>query len=189
MADFAKAYALTMGHEGGYANHPDDRGGETYKGVARNFNPKWAGWVAIDAAKRGASSTDQLNRILAANQDLQLKVRLFYKADYWDVNRLDQIESQVLAEKLFDIGVNMGVKIGARFLQEALNLTNINGRAYSDITVDGIVGATTLGLANKHTRPQLLLQVIKCLQGERYLNLMRNTVSQEVFAPSWFSRI
>lgn len=189
MANFEKAYALTMGHEGGYAFHPADTGGMTYKGIARNFNPKWSGWAVVDAVKPTTSSTEQLNRILGANVGLQTSVRAFYKTNYWDVNRLDGIESQVLGEKLFDIGVNMGVGRASRMLQEALNLTNSNGRAYPDIAVDGVIGATTLGLTNKHPRPALLVQVIKALQGERYLNIMRNSASQEVFAASWFSRV
>ncbi|WP_044129734.1 glycoside hydrolase family 108 protein [Rudanella lutea] len=189
MANFDKAYAITMAHEGGYANHPSDTGGETYKGIARNHNPNWKGWHVVDAAKRNASGTDQLNRILSANADLQANVRTFYKANYWDVNRLDQVSDQLLAEKLFDIGVNMGVGRAARMWQEAVNLTNQNGRAYADIAVDGIVGAMTLKRTNEHPRPALLLQVVRALQGERYLNIMRNAPSQEVFAASWFSRI
>jgi lysozyme family protein len=51
MAHFKTAYALTMGHEGIYSNNPKDRGGETYKGIARKFHPSWEGWKAIDRMK------------------------------------------------------------------------------------------------------------------------------------------
>lgn len=37
MAIFNSAFKITMGNEGGYANNPDDSGGETYAGIARNF--------------------------------------------------------------------------------------------------------------------------------------------------------
>jgi len=37
MANFEQSYAITMGHEGGYDNDPDDVGGETYKGVSENI--------------------------------------------------------------------------------------------------------------------------------------------------------
>ncbi|MFM7564688.1 MAG: glycosyl hydrolase 108 family protein, partial [Planctomycetota bacterium] len=39
MADFAIAFDETMINEGGYVDDPDDRGGETYRGVARRFHP------------------------------------------------------------------------------------------------------------------------------------------------------
>ncbi|MDR1034997.1 MAG: hypothetical protein LBT40_00015 [Deltaproteobacteria bacterium] len=33
--------------EGGWANNPADSGGETFRGIARNFHKSWPGW-AID---------------------------------------------------------------------------------------------------------------------------------------------
>lgn len=39
---------LITENEGGWVNDKDDKGGETYKGVARNFHPNWKGWKTID---------------------------------------------------------------------------------------------------------------------------------------------
>jgi len=36
MAKFNLAFSKMLFHEGGYVNDPDDLGGETYKGIARN---------------------------------------------------------------------------------------------------------------------------------------------------------
>ncbi|HJW81700.1 MAG TPA: glycosyl hydrolase 108 family protein [Acidiferrobacterales bacterium] len=52
MADFKEAFELTLAHEGGYVKDPDDRGGETYKGIARRYNPGWPGWARINKAKQ-----------------------------------------------------------------------------------------------------------------------------------------
>ncbi len=41
-----------LSHEGGYANHPADKGGETYRGISRKANPNWEGWKYIDDVKR-----------------------------------------------------------------------------------------------------------------------------------------
>ena len=35
MADFRLAYKKIEAAEGGYVNDPDDKGGETYKGISR----------------------------------------------------------------------------------------------------------------------------------------------------------
>ena len=51
MASFKEAWEETSAVEGGYVDDDDDRGGETYRGVARNFHPNWPGWDRIDAAK------------------------------------------------------------------------------------------------------------------------------------------
>ena len=37
MANFEEAYKKTSDFEGGYVNDEDDAGGETYRGIARNF--------------------------------------------------------------------------------------------------------------------------------------------------------
>ena len=50
MAIFNSAFQITMGNEGGYANNPADSGGETYKGIAKNYWPNWEGWTAVDQA-------------------------------------------------------------------------------------------------------------------------------------------
>ena len=51
MASFGEAFEHTMGMEGGYANDPQDVGGETFMGVSRVYNPGWYGWTIIDGQK------------------------------------------------------------------------------------------------------------------------------------------
>lgn len=189
MAYFDAAYALTMNNEGGYANSKADTGGQTYMGISRVYNPHWLGWPVVDTVVAKAKSTDEINHQLGGNDQLQRNVQAFYKTNYWSVNSLDQIASEKLAQKLFDIGVNMGVTTAARMLQEALNLTNVNERLYKDTDVDGQVGGETLRLTNAHPKPAILYRVIQGLQAERYIKLLRAKPGQEVFAGSWFSRI
>lgn len=187
MANFDIAHKTTSKNEGGYANNPLDRGGETYRGIARNFWSVWPGWVIIDAVK-AKTGTKGIDAILAKNTALQSLVDSFYKINFWDVNRLDAILNQELANKLFDIGVNSGTGTAAKTLQEALNLSNANGQAYPDIQVDGQVGPKTVQFTNGHNRPELLYKLVIALQWERYIKIMRNNPSQEVFANSWFNR-
>lgn len=187
MADFNTAFRLTMGHEGGYANDPVDRGGETYKGIARNFWPTWAGWKIVDRVKAGKPWN--LNSALAAKTDLQKLVQGFYKANFWDINRLDDVSSQQIANELFDIGVNMGTGIAAKFLQEALNLCNRNQSAYPDLIIDGKIGPVTLSTLNSKANAANVFNTLNLLQGERYLNIMRSAPAQERFWNSWLSRV
>lgn len=188
MADFTTAYSLTKGNEGGYANHPADRGGETYAGISRNNFPKWEGWKIIDQLKLGRGIA-QLDKALAANIQLQESVQRFYKTNFWDINKLDQVKSQPIANELFDTGVNMGVGIASRFLQRALNMTNRNQALYRDVSVDGIVGPATLTAVNNHPAPQLVYKVLNVLQGARYVEILERAPAQEIFANSWFSRV
>lgn len=187
MSNFDKAYDITMRHEGGYVNDPLDRGGETYKGISRVHHPNWHGWVLIDRIKASHSAARDINRVAAANDTLQKLVRLFYKERYWDVNRLDEFNVK-LGKEAFDTGVNMGPPVAARMLQEALNLCNDNGRLYPNLVVDGIVGPVTIRSA-KQANIERVYRTMNLLQGERYINIMRNNETQERFWGGWLERV
>lgn len=118
MAQFNPAFQITMGNEGGYANNPNDRGGETYKGVAKNFWPNWSGWPIVDGII--ATKPPSINQALNNNAQLQTLVLSFYKANFWDTESLDNINDQQVANQLFDTAVNMGTGIASKFLQQGV---------------------------------------------------------------------
>lgn len=177
MADFKEAYRITMQHEGGYANDPLDRGGETWRGITRTFWPKWRGWIIIDDIKL-AKPVD-LNQALADHDELHALVLQFYKNNYWDVIKLDSIKSQQIANQLFDIAVNMGVGRASKFLQSAI---------YPAVLVDSIIGPVTLAGANAMD-PRVLYDAINTLRAEKYNQIIAANPSQARFKNSWFSRI
>jgi len=101
-ANFILAYNRTMKFEGYYANDKKDRGGETYKGIARNFHNSWEGWKLIDSCK----VSDLFPKNLLKIYDLEKSVQKFYRKEYWDKIRGDEIISQEIANDLFDSCVN-----------------------------------------------------------------------------------
>jgi lysozyme family protein len=104
MADFNLAFKNTMKNEGRYANDPDDSGGETYMGVARNIWPKWKGWEIVDGLRKKPNFPKNLD----SWDMLQIQVREFYKANFWDIVKGDTIANQEIAESIFDFAVNAG---------------------------------------------------------------------------------
>lgn len=188
MANFEKAFYKTLGHEGGYVNDKDDAGGETYMGVSRVYNPTWTGWDLIDDLKRKPG----FPRILDDNDAIQNAVQEFYELRYWDENRLDDVESQAVAEEMFDTSVNLGTARAARFLQEALNYLNRNEAMYKDLVVDGKIGSMSLRalqtILDKGDEV-ILLKILNVLQGMHYLNYMKKSPTQEKYARGWFRRV
>ncbi len=184
MSDFLTAHIKVMGHEGGYANNPNDTGGETYKGVARKHHPKWGGWKYIDGAKgvltkQPVYGTPEyrnwvkfLNSQLAGINALQQLVLAFYEQGFW--KRLGEIDNQELATWVYDKDVNTG-SMGSRWLQEAAH-----------VTVDGQVGAKTLTAAN-NADPFVLLERMKTLAVDYYLHLAQKP-RQKGFWKSWIGR-
>lgn len=188
MADFAAAFELTSAHEGGYVNDPVDRGGETYRGIARVHHPDWTGWATIDA-RRGRPG---FPRSLGREQGLQAAVQAFYKAAYWDRFRGDALPDQAVANELYDTAVNMGVRRAVRFLQSSLNLLNRDQRDYADLVVDGWFGDRTLTTLQTLLRGDrdsgALVKLMNIQQGARYVEIMAGDTRQERFARGWIKR-
>ena len=163
--------------EGGYVNHPADKGGPTCFGITEA--------VARAHGYRGAMK--QLPRHEAAG---------IYKGLYWLRPGLDKVakRSARLAAELFDTGVNMGPAVAITFLQRALTALNRNGTDYADLVPDGRVGPTTLAALDTFLRlrggsggERVLLRALEALQGERYLRLAERRPANEAFLYGWLA--
>ena len=163
--------------EGGYVNHPADKGGPTCFGITE----------AVARAHGYAGPMRQLPRDEAA---------AIYTRLYWLRPRLDEVarRSQRLAAELFDTGVNMGPAVAVTFLQRALTALNRNGRDYPDLVPDGRVGSQTLAaldafleLRGKTGAERVLLRSLEALQGERYLRLAERRPANEAFLYGWLA--
>ena len=162
--------------EGGYVNHPADKGGPTCFGITEA--------VARAHGYRGAMRS--LPREEAA---------AIYRRLYWLRPRYDQVATRAprIAGELFDTGVNMGPAVATTFLQRALTALNRNGKDYGDLTPDGCIGPITLSaldgfLAARGRRggETVLLRALEALQGERYLRLAERRPANEAFLYGWF---
>lgn len=186
MATFLISYHRLGPKEGGWADNKVDRGGETWKGIARNRNPDWPGWHLIDEVKRQPGFPENLNHL----PELEEAVQALYREKYWPP--MTDSLPQALADELFESGVNCGVINGIRFLQVAVNILNRNQKLYPDIDEDGKLGQETIGavMACLNARGEkTLLRFMNHAQGNYYWSLMLRDPSQEEFAISWFNRV
>jgi len=145
MSNFNTALNLILKHEGGYANNPLDRGGETYQGIARNYNASWAGWSVLDtiAGKTWNAIYSQLN----------YHVEAFYKAQYWDRHKLGGINNQAIANLVFDWLINSGQ--AGRQIQQVLVSMGQN------IAVDNIIGQQTVNAINSVNQAELNNKIVE----------------------------
>lgn len=164
----------TMGHEGGYSNHPDDTGGETMWGITARVARANGYSGAMKAMPRGTA-------------------KVIYRREYADkpgFSALAEIMPAVAAE-LFDTGVNMGPAVPSMWLQRCLNALNNQGRLYPDIAVDGQIGQGTLRaakafkLARGAEGEAVMLKALNALQGARYIDLAEKRGANESFLYGW----
>ena len=163
--------------EGGFVDHPADRGGATCFGVTEA--------VARAHGYRGAMRHFPRDEALA-----------IYRRLYWLRPRFDQVARRAprIAAELFDTGVNMGPAVAATFLQRALTALNRQGKDFADLVPDGRVGPVTLAaldgfLAARGARggETVLLRALEALQGERYLRLAERRPANEAFLYGWLA--
>ena len=163
--------------EGGFVNHPDDRGGPTCFGITEA--------VARAHGYRGAMA--HLPREEAAS---------IYRRLYWLRPKFDRVAEAAprIAAELFDTGANMGPAVAATFLQRALTALNRQGKDFADLVPDGRIGPRTLAALDgflaargKRGGETVLLRALEALQGERYLRLAERRPANEAFLYGWLA--
>lgn len=167
MAKFDPYIDTLLLHEGTkFVDNIYDRGGATKMGVTL------ATWVSLgyDIDKDGDIDVHDLKKITKED------VKKIAKRNYWDKIKGDQINSQSVAEFLFDWAYNSGTTRAAKKLQEALGVTQ-----------DGIIGNQTLTKLN-NSNPKEVFDKLKKLRDSFYRAIARADASQKVFLKGWLAR-
>lgn len=165
-----------IGREGGYSNHPADRGGATR-------------WGVTEAVARAHGWRGEMRHFPRA------EAVAVYRRLYWLRPGFDRVAALAprLAAELFDTGVNMGPEVAAGFLQRALNALNRGGRDYADLAVDRRIGPATVAALAAFLRARggpgeaVLVKAVDALQGERYLRLAESRPANEAFLYGWLA--
>ena len=173
MASFSTFISKLLGNEGGYANNPADKGGETYRGISRNYNPTWSGWTTIDTRKPIAN-----NKVFP---DLESQVLSFYQKKYWNALSASLIKSQEVAELIVDWFVNGG--FSTKKLQQLL--VDSFGQK---IAVDGDIGPITIQAINSVNQKKLWEKIME-LRKKYYQDIVDSNPSQSIFHKGWMNRL
>lgn len=150
--------------EGGFINHPIDRGGPTKYGITAKTLENW------HHLGRTATS-DEVARLTES------EAREIYHHQYIVEPGFDAIANQALLALLVDSSVHSGPQKAVQWLQEALG-----------VTVDGVIGPNTLAALAATDQNKLYTKVL----GVRLRHLGRlitNDPKQSVFAAGWMNRM
>ncbi len=172
MAAFKPAYEFAMKWEGGYVNDPDDRGGETYKGLSRPANPGWEGWKIIDSLKplkKGAK---------IENKALNESHYNWSKSHFWDSQNYGLLNSQEVANACFDFGV-----WASGHNKTALKtISQMTGKTFSKWNKEAI---KAINAQNPGEFLKLLFQNRK----DFYTAIVEKNPSQQKFIKGWNNRL
>ncbi len=155
--------------EGGYANHPEDRGGATKHGITL------------------ATLTNHLGR-QATNQDIKQLTKKqaadIYEQHYYHYPRIDQLP-HLLQPIMLDMAINHGCKTAIKLMQTQLKTDN-----YPVGAIDGIIGKKTKA-ASQQARDQEGIHYINKLIERRiqhYKAIVKNDPTQKKFYNGWMNR-
>jgi lysozyme family protein len=161
MADFKTAFTFVLQHEDSTCSGrvTVDAGGRTRFGIAEKFHPDLPEEFFTGPAKDALAEAAKIE-----------------ERQYWDAMRLGEVENQNVANKLFDMGVNMGVRQAAVYAQRAARVTE-----------DGVIGAKTLSALNS-ADPIAFYQLLCELSAAHYRHVAAVNPAQAVNLAGWMKR-
>lgn len=161
--------------EGGYVDHPADRGGPTRFGITER--------TAREEGYHGPM------RELPESFARSIYIRRYVQSPGFD--RIVELDA-ALGGEVVDTGVNMGPAVAGMFLQRWLNGFNSEGR-YNELFVDGRVGPKTAAALKTFLTwrgelgRQALLRGLNGVQATRYLKIAERDQKQRAFLFGWIT--
>ena len=180
MKNFTNAFYTLMSLE---FNSPKDalhknpnEKGLTFMGIYEAAHPNWQGWGQVRAAINTYGDLKKASVALYNDDALIEKVKIFYKKEFWDKMRLDEVDSELKACELFVFGVNVDTVPAVRVLQRLLG-----------VVVDGIMGAQTLKALNNYNEQAFDVDFDRA-EIVYYRNLVKARPEYHVYERGWINR-
>jgi hypothetical protein len=181
MADFEKSLELVYQVE--YSCKPDKAlhqvSGEnfiTYKGINRKANPNFKGWAIIDKILKDCGSLSKASICCNDHDELETLTKDFYKINYWNPNKLDDVLDQHIADEIFTTGVLTHPKTAAKFAQRVIGVND-----------DGVIGPASLKALNSYSS-KLFDKEYDDEEIKHYMNLIKNNPKFKIYEKGWKNR-
>lgn len=147
--------------EGGYVDHPNDKGGPTKYGITLGTFSQWLG------------------RLCTAKDVKEMTIdeaRQIYKKMYVDDPGYSKIRDHHVLEMAVDMAVNHGIRNASKMLQEC-----------AGVPVDGVIGPVTLSRINA-IPPKEFLKKLIARRAVFYARICKSNPSQVAFIEGWINR-
>lgn len=168
MAQFDPAVTLTLKHEGGFFHVPAT-------GEVVNMGITLETLRSLGVLKTSGPATQaDIDFVKSLTVD---EAKDIYRHQYWDKLRLDLMDSQDVANKVFDLAVNTGLSQASKILQQALG-----------VPIDGILGPKTMAAANA-ANPLILLADIRTCGAHFYCEVAQSKPALAPDLPGWLNRL
>lgn len=171
MPDIEQMIDDILRREGGFVDHPNDRGGATKYGITIGTLSRYIGRAAL------RSEVENLSEDVA---------RDIYERNYFIAPRIDRLPESI-QPFIFDCAVNHGPRQAIRFVQSVCNQAGYTPA----LSTDGAMGPNTRKGA-EWAEKEMGEIFLKALIEERrnfYHAIVAARPSQEIFLKGWLNRV
>lgn len=172
--------------EAGWVKHPNDPGNETNHGItyatAQEWKPQLVAKFGWDGTMRGLT------------KEMAMYI---YEFGWWVPLRCQELLKihPLIAQRVFDFGINAGRPRAGKALQIVLNVSNQAGLDFSDIGEDGAIGNATINALKAFYAkrgPAGLRQLLMGMVGRHYNHYQDLCIRDkkfESFYNGWSARL
>lgn len=152
---------MILTSEGGYTDHPADRGGPTNWGITASVLAEHLGLATVE---------DTIVKSLTMEQAIDIYLKKYVEAS--GIGNLDPVLQPIMLDSV----VNHGISGGVKMLQRAVGEVE-----------DGRCGPKTLAVAN--ARPYDAYYGVIRARMKKYAGIVNSDRSQLVFLSGWINRL
>lgn len=170
-------YRLEFSNESNVLERNATEDGWTFMGIYQGAFPQLDLWKVIRQKMQQYNGDMKLvGSMMYNNPTVREMVEAFYKKEFWDKARLDEVVSQQVANEIFVAGVNMGMKKAVMLAQRLVGVPQ-----------DGSVGPKTLAAINKYD-DVAFDEMYDVLETDHYEMIIANNPSKRIYAKGWRNR-
>lgn len=149
--------------EGGYVDHPDDRGGPTKYGITRDALSDWRGYPVTAADVRKLEREEAMR---------------IYRVRYVTGPKISTLGlNEGLLSLVVDSAVHSGPLTAIKWLQQSVGVHD-----------DGLIGPVTQAAVAKSAHDEIYRQVLR-RRMEHIASILQRRPSQRAFAAGWIRRL
>ena len=158
--------------EGGYVNHPNDKGGATKYGITLK---------TLSAFRGRECSENEIKKLSKSAAEL------IYRNEYYKRPGIDRLP-QGIQPVVLDMAVNAGPRRAVKILQNTINEFHLLD---AELIVDGIIGTKTISACADNINKYGANEVVDFYTENRikfYKRLAKKDETQKVFLKGWINR-
>lgn len=150
--------------------------GYTFMGIYQKAHPHLNMWKKVDEVVAKHSKLSDASRELYSDAGLLDEVKMFYKKNFWDRMRLDEIQDQHKANEMFVFGVNAGCGRSIRLAQLVVGTV-----------ADGLIGPNTIKAINAYDVDSFDRE-FDSEEIKYYEAIVSNNPEKKIFLNGWKNR-